>query len=557
MRRYLVLLPPAALFVGSHEPDSAVDLAVVLTLVALLVFSDLSRRQVVAARRELARRGEQLAYAQEAGRIGSWEIAADGTEAWSSSFREMLGVAPEVEASTDLFHALLHPDGREAAIAADRAMLGEEGDHEFEYRIVRPDGAVRWMLARGRCLCDRDGKRRRVHGVAIDITERKSEETERTRLEQQLTQALKLETIGQLAGGIAHDFNNLLTGIGGYVELASDRIADGASPRAELAEISAAVGRATALTRQLLAFSRKQVLSAEVLDLNDVVRSAEGLLERVLGENVRLDHVARRERVLVEGDRTQLEQVLLNLAVNARDAMPDGGSITIEVDEVDVEADHTLDLEPGRFALLSVSDTGCGIDAETAARIFEPFFTTKENGTGLGLATVHGIVTQSGGTIWVYGEPGRGTTFKLYLPLAAGELQRVESAATPPSQDGRGEHVLVVEDDRQVRAIIKQMLVRRGFVVTVAGNAVDAIAAARADRIDLVLSDLVMPGKGGRELVAELRELQPRAAVLYMSGYSDDAVKRRGVIEAGTAFIEKPFSSDDLVVQLRSLLDAA
>jgi two-component system, cell cycle sensor histidine kinase and response regulator CckA len=294
-----------------------------------------------------------------------------------------------------------------------------------------------------------------------------------------------------------------------------------------------------------------------VLDLNEIVRGTEGLLRRVIGEHVHLEHATHRGEVLVSADRTQLEQVILNLVVNAQDAMPDGGRVTIEVDEVDVAADHTLDLEPGRFALLSVSDTGPGIDPGATSHIFEPFFTTKADGTGLGLATVHGIVTQSGGTIWVYSEPGAGATFKVYLPLSAVAAAEPAVTATPVSRHGGGEHVLVVEDDRQVRAIVKQMLVQRGFVVTAAEGPEGALAAAleASATFDVILSDLVMPEMGGRELVAQLRIHHPDAAVLYMSGYSDDAVRRRGVLDPGTAFIEKPFSSDALVNRLRALID--
>jgi len=238
-----------------------------------------------------------------------------------------------------------------------------------------------------------------------------------------------------------------------------------------------------------------------------------------------------------------------------RDAMPGGGRIEIEIDEVDVGPDHSLELEPGRFALLAVSDTGVGIDAQTVGQIFEPFFTTKSEGTGLGLATVYGIVRQSGGTIWVYSEPGSGTVFKIYLPLAAEAI--ASAAVEPPARvpDGAGEHVLVIEDDRQVRSIVKQMLVRRGYSVVTADGPAAALAAAAADaRFDAILSDLVMPNGGGRELVAQLVASQPDAAVVFMSGYSDDAVRTRGVVDPGTAFIEKPFSSDDLVLLLRQTI---
>jgi signal transduction histidine kinase/CheY-like chemotaxis protein len=437
-------------------------------------------------------------------------------------------------------------------------MLTEPGKHEFEYRIVRRDGAVRSMLARGVCIVDDAGGRQRALGVAIDLTERKANEQTNRLLELKLTQAQRLDTIGRLAGGIAHDFNNLLTGINGYADLARSRLDEGHSPREEIEEIRAGGERAAALTRQLLAFSRQQVLDNEVLDLNEVVRATEKLLERVIGEDVHVEYIFGRDEVIVSADRSQLEQVVVNLVLNASDAMPGGGGVTIGVDCVDdVDAEHPPDLAPGSYALLSVTDRGKGMDAETAAQIFEPFYTTKSHGTGLGLATVHGIVAQSGGTILVDSQPGRGTTFNIYLPLATAVAKaRIKAESPAPPRQGAGEHVLVVEDDRQVRTIVRHMLLSRGYEVTTAADGSEAIAAAGGlDSFDLILSDLVMPDIGGRELVDKVRVLQPGAAVLYMSGYSDDAVRRRGVISGGAALLEKPFSVDDLARHVRIALE--
>jgi two-component system cell cycle sensor histidine kinase/response regulator CckA len=534
------------------------EAAMVLTLAVLLVQRELARRDVVTARAELARSEQQLSFTQGATKIGSWEVDADETEFWSPSFRGLLGIDDATPASTAAFRALVHPDDRDRVASEDAKMLSEAGEHEFEYRIVRPDGDVRFMLARGLCVVDAEGRRQRVFGVAIDLTERKADEQTNRRLEQQLAQAQRLETVGRLAGGIAHDFNNLLTGINGYADLAQACLDEGRSPREELDEIQLGGARAVALTRQLLAFSRQQVLRNEVLDLNAVVRETEKLLERVIGEDVRIEYVRRRNPVIVSADRTQLEQVIVNLVVNAGDAMPGGGRVTVEVDEVDVGAGDALDIEPGAYALLVVSDTGGGMDAETAAQIFEPFYTTKAHGTGLGLATVHGIVAQTGGTISVSSELGSGTTFKLYLPLASqvGEGRGSDAEKPVPPKRGSGEHVLVVEDDRQVRAIVKHMLASRGYDVTTAVDGAEALAiAAGPASFDLILSDLVMPDMGGRELVEKVKALQPGVAVLYMSGYSDDAVRRRGVITPGTALLEKPFSSDELARRVRDALD--
>jgi two-component system cell cycle sensor histidine kinase/response regulator CckA len=535
-----------------------VDVGTVVTLVALLALCEFARRDVAAARSELFRSEQRLSFAQAAAGIGSWEVDTTGEEFWSPSFRDLLGVDARTPASTAAFRALVHPDDRDAVASADAEMLTAPGKHEFEYRILRRDGEVRSLLARGLCIVDDAGDPQRVLGVAIDLTARKADEQTNRRLELKLTQAQRLETIGRLAGGIAHDFNNLLTGINGYADLARVCLDEGRSPRDEIEEIRAGGGRAVALTRQLLAFSRQQVLDNEVLDLNAVVRETEKLLARVIGEDVRVEYVHKSDPVIVSADRTQLEQVIVNLVVNASDAMPGGGGVTIEVGQIDVDAHHAPDLAPGSYARLAISDTGNGMDAETAAQIFEPFYTTKAHGTGLGLATVHGIIAQSGGTILVDTEVGRGTTFTIYLPLAtpiAAVPIHVESPAPP--RRGAGEHVLVVEDDRQVRAIVKQMLVSRGYEVTIASDGAEAIAAAHGPGLfDLILSDLVMPDMGGRELVEKVKVLQPDAAVLYMSGYSDDAVRRRGVISPGIALLEKPFSAEDLARYVRNALDA-
>jgi PAS domain S-box-containing protein len=534
-----------------------VELGTVVTLATLLALCEFARRDVIAARSELVRSEQRLSFAQAASGVGSWEVDAEGTEFWSPSFRDILGVDASTPASTAAFHACVHPDDRDAVASADAEMLREAGKHEFEYRILRPDGEVRCMLARGLCIVDGSGDPQRVFGVAIDLTERKADEQTNRQLEQKLVQAQRLETIGRLAGGIAHDFNNLLTGINGYADLARACLNEGRSPRDEIDEIRVGGARAVALTRQLLAFSRQQVLANEVLDLNAVVRETEKLLGRVIGEDVRIEYVCKRDQVIVSADRTQLEQVIVNLVVNARDSMPGGGRVTVEVDEVDVDAGHALDLAAGPYALLAVTDTGNGMDAETAAQIFEPFYTTKANGTGLGLATVHGIVAQSGGTILIQSEPGHGTTFKIYLPLATSIAEAAIQTEPPASPSpGAGEHVLVVEDDRQVRAIVKHMLVSRGYEVTTAADGTEAIvAAAGLDLFDLILSDLVMPDMGGRELVEKIKALQPAAAVLYMSGYSDDVVRRRGVITASTTLLEKPFTTDDLARRVRNALD--
>ncbi len=507
----------------------------------------------------LARSEERRRLAHDVARIGTWEMddVVRRTSTWSPSLRELYGVGGDVPASFDSFLQLVHPDDRQHVVEAVQQALEEGGDYEFEHRIRRPDGEVLWLLSRGRVLTDEQGAPVRVLGVAMDVTEAKDAEAKHEKLEHQLRQAQKLEAVGRLAGGVAHDFNNLLLAIRGYTEIALRAGARGEDTRDEIEQIQSAADRAAALTSQLLAFSRQQVLRPQVLDLNDVVGGMEKLLRRLIGEDVDLEAVVADEPVCVDADLGQLEQVLANLAVNARDAMPRGGRLVLEVSSVALGDEAATDLPPGRYAVLAVSDTGCGMDAETAAQIFEPFFTTKSDGTGLGLATVHGIVQQSGGSIWVSSEPGAGTTFRVHLPLV--EQRAIAPPRAVPASCGEsgGETILLVEDDRQVRRVVAEMLGDRGYSVLEASSGEEALRLAdpQNGRVDLLLSDLVMPGMGGREIAERFKKLHPAAPVLYMSGYTDDAVVRRGVLDRSAAFIEKPFGSDDLARRVRQLLD--
>jgi CheY-like chemotaxis protein len=322
----------------------------------------------------------------------------------------------------------------------------------------------------------------------------------------------------------------------------------------------AAADRAAALTAQLLAYSRRQVLQAEVLDLNEIVRDMDKLLRRMIGEDVELHAVVADEAVLINADRSQIEQVIANLAVNAREAMPEGGVLTVEVATATIGSEHAVDLPPGPYARLTVNDTGAGMDAETVAKVFEPFFTTKAEGTGFGLSTVHGIVVQSGGSIWVYSEVDHGTTFKIFLPLTE-QAQPLESSLPDKPvivAGSAGETILLVEDDPHVQRIVRNILSRSGYRVLAADGAKEAmrLAGNGGGTINLLLSDLVMPGTSGRELAVQIQTLRPDISILYMSGYTDDAVIRRGVLEAGMAFIQKPFGAGDLVRRVREVLDS-
>jgi len=385
--------------------------------------------------------------------------------------------------------------------------------------------------------------------------------TAQRQLEAQLAQAQKMEAIGRLAGGVAHDFNNLLTVILSYSELLLQDLPAEAPNRDDIEQIRKAANGASELTRQLLAFSRQQVLQPKVVDLNAAVSSIERLLARVLREDIHLECSLAVDAGTVKVDPGQLEQVIMNLAVNARDAMPNGGRVTIEtanvdIDETYVEA-HAL-AAPGRYVMLAVTDTGMGMDAATQARIFEPFFTTKEvgKGTGLGLATVQGIVQQSGGFIWVYSEPDHGTVFKVYLPRVDAPPSKAEDVA---GDRLRGtETVLVVEDMAAVRAVTCQMLKRFGFTVHDAADGTTALQLAQAidQPIDLLLTDVVMPDINGRELAKQCQQVRPRMKVLFMSGYTDDAVVRHGILQEGIAYLQKPFTPTSLVRKVREVLDA-
>ena len=404
--------------------------------------------------------------------------------------------------------------------------------------------------------------RRVFTGVIRDVTERRQTEEALRHSEEQLRQAQKMEAVGRLAGGVAHDFNNLLTAINGYTELILGDLGPDDPLREEMLEIQKAAESATALTRQLLAFSRRQVLEMRVLDLNEVIAALAPLLARVIGEDITLRTVLTPDLRPVKADRSQLEQVVMNLAVNARDAMPHGGRLIIEtrnVDFDDADAREHLDVNPGRYVMLAVTDTGTGMDAETQARIFEPFFTTKERGkgTGLGLSTVYGIVVQSAGTIWVYSEPGVGTTFKIYFPEAVEEMRRPEPLIRPAVPAGGSETILLVEDDPAVRGLAEQVLSRHGYGLLVAPTPALALDMARehGERIDLLVTDVIMPGMTGRELAGQLRAVRPELDVLFMSGYTEDAVAGPDGLMDGAEFLPKPFTPDGLARKVRAILD--
>jgi PAS domain S-box-containing protein len=444
---------------------------------------------------------------------------------------------------------------------SDLAVLS--GDSTKEVIHTCPSGAggatTEWLVLKFP-FQDAAG-RRFLGGMALDITERKKTEEKLRQTEDQFRQVQKMEAIGRLAGGVAHDFNNLLTIILGYSELVLGRLEPADTRRELIVQIKNAGDRAASLTRQLLAFSRQQVLAPKVLDLNVVVTDTEKMLRRLIGEDITLTTVLDPKIGRVKADPGQIEQVIMNLVVNARDAMPEGGRLTIETGNVELDEAYAklhTEARPGDYVMLAVSDTGCGMDEAVKARIFEPFFTTKEagKGTGLGLATVYGIVNQSGGSIYVYSEVGRGTTFKIYLPLVDAKTPSAPQTAPGKIPSGK-ETLLLVEDEEVVRAMTRQILETCGYRILEAGHGAEAIQTCEQSQgpIHLLVTDVVMPGIGGRQLAETLRSKHPELKVLFLSGYTDDAVVRHGVLEAGTNFLQKPFTPSSLAQKVREVLD--
>lgn len=432
--------------------------------------------------------------------------------------------------------------------------IREKGTGSIETQWQRKDGAIIDVLLSSTAL-DPSDLSAGVTFTALDITERK-------RLEEQLRQAAKMEAVGRLAGGVAHDFNNLLTGILSFSDLLLDSLARDDPRRRDVEEIVSAAKRAASLTNQLLAFSRKQVLQPEMLDLNAFVADTQKLLRRLIGEDIELRTVLDSTLKQVKIDRGQLSQVLINLAVNARDAMPHGGRLIIQTANVVLDeayARQHLDIQPGPYVLLTISDTGIGMDEEVRSHLFEPFFTTKEvgKGTGLGLSTVYGIVKQSGGEIVVESAPGQGATFKIYLPVATEKKEREEMIPVRPLH-GR-ETILVVEDNEMVRQLACRILRRNGYTVLEAANGSEAIRVCdeRSGPVHLLLADVVMPIMGGRQLAAELASRYPTIKVLYMSGYATDVINRQGLLQTDKHYLQKPFTPASLAQKVREILDTS
>ena len=521
-------------------------------------------RHVSRLEQEVARRThiqDRMDFTLAAARMGIGETDLDtGRVVWSDSTAALFGISPDSFAGTaEAFYALVHPEDRAALREESAAALRNRARVlATEFRTVWPDGSTHWLQTRGRIAYDPEGRPLRVFDVSLDVTDRKL-------LEAQFRQAQKMEAVGLLASGIAHDFNNLLTIIYGRSEFLRDSLAPG-QPRSDAEEVLQAARRAAALTRQLLAFSRKQVLLPTRLDVNEVVANVSAMLRRLLGDHIELTTALDPALSAVRADAGQLEQVLINLGVNARDAMPAGGCITITTSMAEFVAHAMIGrdrVKAGSYVVLAVSDTGLGMDKKTKDRLFEPFFTTKApgKGTGLGLAAVHGIVTQSGGYVAVESEPLRGTSFKVYLPAdPAGDAPPGEAPAVAASREqpaGGTASVLIVEDEQSIRTLTRTILERAGYRVLDAPTATDAEALFDREPggIDLLVTDVALPDGNGPALFRRLFEKRPWLRVLYMSGYADESVVDRDALDLDGGFLQKPFLADGLVRKVREALD--
>ena len=538
------------------EPYSVDTSVAVHGLVGLILLFDLyvifQQVQLFRVRKQLAEREELFRLITENAADMIAVVDGSGNRLYNSpSYQKLLGYSPEELRQTRGVDQI-HPDDRKKVIEAASEAKRSGTGRSIEYRIRHKDGSWVQLESTASVVRNRNGEVEKLVIVNRDVTERKD-------LEKQLVLSQKLEAIGKLSGGVAHDFNNLLNVILGYSEELQKRIPPEDPYREAIDEIQNAGKRAASLTQQLLAFSRKQVFESQVIDLKQTVAEAAKMLERLIGEDIQLEIVPVPQIGAVKADRCQIERVILNLVVNAREAMPEGGKVTIEM--ADAELDETSPTlhrcdAPGPYVMLRVTDTGCGMDAELQSHIFEPFFTTKGQGTGLGLATVYGVVKQSGGYIAVDSTPGKGTTFRVYLPRVRETAETIQ--ASGPAGKILQAHwtVLLVEDERALRKLTRKMLLDMGLTVLEAEGASQAIEIAKKTEanIDLLLTDVVMPGLSGWALAETLSPQHPLMKIIYMSGYPDGVIEKNGPSRAGISILRKPFTRDEL---LRRIEDAA
>jgi PAS domain S-box-containing protein len=502
---------------------------------------------------------ESRRLAIDAGGLGTWTWGGPSADlGCDARCRNIFGLPADGGVGWSPFLMTVHPEDRERIESAMLRALngaGQGADYEAEFRVTGPDGSTRWVAAKGRAYHEAGEGRARLHGVAMDISDRK-------RVEERLRQVERMGSVGRLAGGVAHEVNNMMTAVLGFGTFAIQDLERGGHPLPEVEEMVKAGRRAAAITQQLLAFSRRQVLQTSILSLEDVVGDLGAMLVKLAGSNRELIIRPADTEGQVRADRGQLEQVVVNLVLNARDATEPGGRIVVETGAVTLDESYLarhedVTIVARRYAMIAVSDTGAGMTAETRARAFEPFFTTKPvgQGTGLGLSTVYGIVKQSDGYVWVYSEPGMGTTIKVYLPLVGDAPTPVEAEVARPLRRGHGT-VLIVEDEDAVRTLAARALGELGYeaLQAVDGRAALELLAVRDGRVDLVVTDLVMPRMNGKELGEELLRRYPAIPVLYMSGYTDDDALLRGLVAPDAPFVAKPFTPDTLAGRVQDVL---
>ncbi|HEU4524714.1 MAG TPA: PAS domain-containing protein, partial [Gemmatimonadales bacterium] len=521
---------------------------------------DLSRSKGIEL--QLRRKQGALELALEAAGLGTWEYdMGTGEMLWDGRAKGLFGLPPDAAVSHPEWTDALHPDDQEAARAQWDQALRDRSRFSAEYRVIWPDGSIHSIMAVGQCAVDpATGEPHHVAGVMLDLTERR-------RTEEHLQETLRMEAVGRLAGGIAHDLNNMLAAILGFSDLLERNLGPDDPRREDTRQISRAAERSASLTRQLLAFARRELIQPQMLDINTVVRHSRPMLATLLGENIELTLRLAPHVLVVYADARQVEQTLMNLVVNARDAMPQGGRVTIETRAAKLDPDAGASRElaenalSGSFAMLAVTDTGHGMDPGTLQRMWEPFFTTKPSGqgTGLGLSSVYGAAKQSGGFVWADSEPGHGTSVQVYWPEVRSAPEPIDEADGEPEIRGGSESVLVVEDEPLVRALVVRALRSHGYRCLEAQDASEALRRLEqeAAQIDLVITDVVMPGLSGGGLGDRLALLRPDLPVLYTSAYVDEDVIGRGLLEQGRPFLQKPCTPRELARKVREVLDGA